>query len=235
MEMNIWRYCNIHFYFIQFRCSQHSAGVIIFFQKFSRRRAFFEICRADAPHKHQHDICKLDSKRHTIDTLNVETGIQNISSLTFQHLRLASKQQVETRAFDFVSDFVVQRAMEVINKLYSSVSSTVSNTVSQLTSLLGNPITKEYEVGEHIGSAGPGESYAEIIIAFVTGMFSNAHLELEQSQLWLHFVFDSIEKVCAGKFTRAQNVRPNRMYRFLCSTKLNWNTQKMIVKQFLRC
>lgn len=48
--------------------------------------------------------------------------------------------------------------MEVINKLYSSVSNTVSNTVSQLSSLLGNPITKEYEVGEHIGSAGPGES-----------------------------------------------------------------------------
>lgn len=49
--------------------------------------------------------------------------------------------------------------MEVINKLYSSVTNTVSNTVSQLSSLLGNPITKEYEVGEHIGSAGPGESY----------------------------------------------------------------------------
>lgn len=47
--------------------------------------------------------------------------------------------------------------MDVINKLYSSVSSTVSNTVSQLSSLLGNPVTKEYEVGEHIASAGPGE------------------------------------------------------------------------------
>lgn len=47
--------------------------------------------------------------------------------------------------------------MEVINKLYSSVSNTVSSTVSQLSSLLGNPITKEYEVGEHIGSAGPGK------------------------------------------------------------------------------
>lgn len=44
--------------------------------------------------------------------------------------------------------------MEVFNKLYSSVTSTVS----QLSSLLGNPITKEYEVGEHIASAGPGNS-----------------------------------------------------------------------------
>lgn len=44
-------------------------------------------------------------------------------------------------------------AMDVINKLYSSV----SNTVSQLSSVLpGNPITKEFDIGEHIGSAGPG-------------------------------------------------------------------------------
>lgn len=43
--------------------------------------------------------------------------------------------------------------MDVINKLYSSV----SNTVSQLSSVLpGNPITKEFDIGEHIGSAGPG-------------------------------------------------------------------------------
>lgn len=47
--------------------------------------------------------------------------------------------------------------MEVFNKLYSSVSNTVTSTVSQLSSLLGNPITKEYEVGEHIASAGPGK------------------------------------------------------------------------------
>lgn len=46
-------------------------------------------------------------------------------------------------------------AMDVINKLYSSV----SNTVSQLSSALpGNPITKEFDVGEHIASVGPGTS-----------------------------------------------------------------------------
>lgn len=44
----------------------------------------------------------------------------------------------------------------MFNKFYSSVSNTVSNTVSQLSSVLGNPITKEFEIGEHIGSAGPG-------------------------------------------------------------------------------
>lgn len=43
--------------------------------------------------------------------------------------------------------------MDVINKLYSSV----SNTVSQLSSVLpGNPITKEFDIGDHIASAGPG-------------------------------------------------------------------------------
>lgn len=46
-------------------------------------------------------------------------------------------------------------AMEVINKLYS----TVSSTVSQLSSVLpGNPVAKDFEVGEHIASAGPGTS-----------------------------------------------------------------------------
>lgn len=45
--------------------------------------------------------------------------------------------------------------MEVINKLYS----TVSSTVSQLSSVLpGNPVAKDFEVGEHIASAGPGTS-----------------------------------------------------------------------------
>lgn len=47
--------------------------------------------------------------------------------------------------------------MDVFNKLVNTVSNTVSSTVSQLSSVLGNPITKEFEVGEHIGSAGPGE------------------------------------------------------------------------------
>lgn len=43
--------------------------------------------------------------------------------------------------------------MEVINKLYS----TVSSTVSQLSSVLpGNPVAKDFEIGEHIASAGPG-------------------------------------------------------------------------------
>lgn len=43
--------------------------------------------------------------------------------------------------------------MDVINKLYSSV----SNTVSQLSSALpGNPVSKEFDIGEHIASAGPG-------------------------------------------------------------------------------
>ncbi|XP_059616909.1 SCY1-like protein 2 [Phlebotomus argentipes] len=43
--------------------------------------------------------------------------------------------------------------MDVFNKLYSSVSSTVS----QLQGVLpGNPVTREFEVVEHIASAGPG-------------------------------------------------------------------------------
>lgn len=43
--------------------------------------------------------------------------------------------------------------MDVINKLYS----TVSSTVSQLSSVLpGNPVSKDFEIGEHIASAGPG-------------------------------------------------------------------------------
>lgn len=43
--------------------------------------------------------------------------------------------------------------MDVINKFYSSVSSTVS----QLSGVLpGNPVTREYEVTNHIASAGPG-------------------------------------------------------------------------------
>lgn len=43
--------------------------------------------------------------------------------------------------------------MDVINKLYT----TVSSTVSQLSSVLpGNPVSKDFEIGEHIASAGPG-------------------------------------------------------------------------------
>lgn len=43
--------------------------------------------------------------------------------------------------------------MDVINKLYF----TVSNTVSQISNALpGNAVTKEFDIYEHIGSAGPG-------------------------------------------------------------------------------
>ncbi|KAL1138476.1 hypothetical protein AAG570_008539 [Ranatra chinensis] len=43
--------------------------------------------------------------------------------------------------------------MDVLNKFYS----TVSSTVSQLSGVLpGNPVTREYEVTNHIASAGPG-------------------------------------------------------------------------------
>ena len=52
--------------------------------------------------------------------------------------------------------------MDVLNKfkstLQSSVSSTVFSTVSTIKDVLpGNPVTREYEVGEHIASAGPGK------------------------------------------------------------------------------
>lgn len=53
--------------------------------------------------------------------------------------------------------------MDVINKLYF----TVSNTVSQISNALpGNAVTKEYDVYEHIGSAGPGKSQALICLFF---------------------------------------------------------------------
>lgn len=48
--------------------------------------------------------------------------------------------------------------MDVINKLYY----TVSNTVNQISNALpGNAVTKEYEVFEHIASAGPGNVAAD--------------------------------------------------------------------------
>ena len=51
--------------------------------------------------------------------------------------------------------------MEVLNKfksqLQSSVSSTVFSTVSTIRDVLpGNPVNRDFEVGEHIASAGPG-------------------------------------------------------------------------------
>ena len=52
--------------------------------------------------------------------------------------------------------------MDVLNKfkstLQSSVSSTVFSTVSTIKDVLpGNPVTREYEIGDHIASAGPGK------------------------------------------------------------------------------
>lgn len=58
--------------------------------------------------------------------------------------------------------------MEVINKLYS----TVSSTVSQLSSVLpGNPVSKDFEIGEHIASAGPGTSSYPVF--FIKNLLSN--------------------------------------------------------------
>lgn len=49
--------------------------------------------------------------------------------------------------------------MDVINKLVN----TVSNTVSQISSALpGNPVSKEFDIGEHIASAGPGIIHIEM-------------------------------------------------------------------------
>ena len=51
--------------------------------------------------------------------------------------------------------------MEVLNKLKDTLSSSVTNTyftaASQISNVLpGNAVTREYEVVEHIASAGPG-------------------------------------------------------------------------------
>ena len=58
--------------------------------------------------------------------------------------------------------------MDVLNKfkstLTSSVSSTVFSTVSTIKDVLpGNPVTREYEINEHIASAGPGKSNCQTI------------------------------------------------------------------------
>lgn len=53
--------------------------------------------------------------------------------------------------------------MDVLNKFVS----TVSSTVSQLSSVLpGNPVSKDFEIGEHIASAGPGVSPYLIVVLF---------------------------------------------------------------------
>jgi SCY1-like protein 2 len=47
--------------------------------------------------------------------------------------------------------------MDVLNKFKSTVSSTVFSTVSTIRDVLpGNPVNRDYEIGEHIASAGPG-------------------------------------------------------------------------------
>ena len=43
--------------------------------------------------------------------------------------------------------------MDMLSKLRSTVSNTV-NTISG--ALPGNPVTREYDVGAHVASAGPG-------------------------------------------------------------------------------
>lgn len=59
---------------------------------------------------------------------------------------------------DAIHDYsygVFYAQMDVLNKFCS----TVSSTVSQLSGVLpGNPVTREYEVTDHIASAGPGEN-----------------------------------------------------------------------------
>ena len=59
--------------------------------------------------------------------------------------------------------------MDVLNKfkstLQSSVSSTVFTTVSSIKDVLpGNPVTREYEVHEHIATAGPGSFFWHFIL-----------------------------------------------------------------------
>lgn len=52
--------------------------------------------------------------------------------------------------------------MDLVNKFRSTVSSTVS-TLSGV--LPGNPVTREYEVTNHIASAGPGNKFSSSSIA----------------------------------------------------------------------
>ena len=58
--------------------------------------------------------------------------------------------------------------MDVLNKfkstLQSSVSSTVFTTVSSIKDVLpGNPVTREYEIQDHIASAGPGNMLGQLL------------------------------------------------------------------------
>ena len=76
--------------------------------------------------------------------------------------------------------------MDVLNKfkstLQSSVSSTVFTTVSSIKDVLpGNPVTREYEVHEHIATAGPGSFFDilfwEIVFFITYGHLSNFHID----------------------------------------------------------
>lgn len=70
--------------------------------------------------------------------------------------------------------------MDVLNKFVSSV----SNTVSQLSSVLpGNPVSKDFEIGEHIASAGPGHHSLSVLIHYT-------HCPLSSNKVHQnHFVF----------------------------------------------
>ena len=68
--------------------------------------------------------------------------------------------------------------MDVLNKfkstLQSSVSSTVFTTVSSIKDVLpGNPVTREYEVHEHIATAGPGSVFFDILYNVKLSFFYN--------------------------------------------------------------
>ncbi|XP_058062309.1 SCY1-like protein 2 [Anopheles bellator] len=82
--------------------------------------------------------------------------------------------------------------MDAINKFYSSVSQTVS-TLSSV--FLGNPLTKEYDIAEHIGSAG-----TEFIWKIYTGCKRStkepaAIFVFDKKQLEL-FTKDEREEIC---------------------------------------
>ena len=84
--------------------------------------------------------------------------------------------------------------MDVLNKfkstLQSSVSSTVFSTVSTIKDVLpGNPVTREYEVGEHIASAGPGKLSSICLLSKIKIRF---YIFLNQGLSWK--IFSGIKK-----------------------------------------
>lgn len=71
--------------------------------------------------------------------------------------------------------------MEMLNKLRSTVTQAVSQTVSQVSGVLpGNPVTREYDVQQHVASAGPGQytdlanaiSYSFVSLVFFSYIMS---------------------------------------------------------------